>query len=272
MELKNETKNIDKKINLFSNFSAGKSQRINSAFARYNSIGQLSCIICNQSIKNELLWNKHLVSKMHLENKIKLKNKIDEENCESIESVKDSRANKRNISESLNEKQTNYTSLNKDEKEIKKQKFETMSEIKNDSRTSQFVKPAEVISGFLPEGFYDDRCIDDRVRGVNKTQDLNSQYDEFKRLIQMEESKSELDNSKDEKMRDVGRELEEVDELIFRWEKIESFHNKREELLKNKIEFKKSTNTELDKDSDKDDSDVDLENFLSITLQTKKRC
>lgn len=58
----------------FKQLAAGMSQkRIESPLAKYNSIGQLSCIICNQAVKSEVLWNAHLNSKTHLSNKNQMK-------------------------------------------------------------------------------------------------------------------------------------------------------------------------------------------------------
>lgn len=54
-------------------------KKIESPFAKYNSIGQLTCIICNQVVKSELMWNAHLNSKTHIENKNNLKSKLTKE-------------------------------------------------------------------------------------------------------------------------------------------------------------------------------------------------
>jgi zinc finger protein 830 len=43
-----------------------KSKRIESPLAKYNALGQLLCVICNQVIKSELFWSSHLNSKAHL--------------------------------------------------------------------------------------------------------------------------------------------------------------------------------------------------------------
>ena len=53
-----------------------ESKKIESPLAKYNSIGQLTCIVCNQVVKSELLWNAHINTKAHLENKAKLKSKL----------------------------------------------------------------------------------------------------------------------------------------------------------------------------------------------------
>lgn len=54
----------------------GTTKKIESPLAKYNSSGQLTCIICDQVVKSELVWNAHVNSKTHLENKNKLKSKL----------------------------------------------------------------------------------------------------------------------------------------------------------------------------------------------------
>ena len=44
-----------------------KGKRIESPLAKYNALGQLLCVICNQVIKSELFWSSHLNSKAHLQ-------------------------------------------------------------------------------------------------------------------------------------------------------------------------------------------------------------
>ena len=34
---------------------------------RYNTLGQLVCVVCNSNVKNEKLWNAHLLSRTHKE-------------------------------------------------------------------------------------------------------------------------------------------------------------------------------------------------------------
>ncbi|MEE6465395.1 hypothetical protein FKM82_006545 [Ascaphus truei] len=48
-------------------------KRIESPLAKYNSLGHLSCIICNTQIKNELLWQAHILGKQHKEKVAELK-------------------------------------------------------------------------------------------------------------------------------------------------------------------------------------------------------
>ncbi|XP_008565622.1 PREDICTED: zinc finger protein 830-like [Galeopterus variegatus] len=48
-------------------------KRIESPFAKYNRLGQLSCALCNSPVKSELLWQTHVLGKQHREKVAKLK-------------------------------------------------------------------------------------------------------------------------------------------------------------------------------------------------------
>ncbi|XP_068792355.1 zinc finger protein 830 [Struthio camelus] len=52
--------------------NAGK-KRIDSPFAKYNSLGHLSCALCNAPVKSELLWPTHALGKQHRERVAELK-------------------------------------------------------------------------------------------------------------------------------------------------------------------------------------------------------
>ncbi|XP_041579652.1 zinc finger protein 830 [Vulpes lagopus] len=48
-------------------------KRIESPFAKYNRLGQLSCALCNTPVKSELLWQTHVLGKQHREKVAELK-------------------------------------------------------------------------------------------------------------------------------------------------------------------------------------------------------
>ncbi|XP_034992555.1 zinc finger protein 830 [Zootoca vivipara] len=54
--------------------AAGKKKRVDSPFARYNSLGNLSCSLCNMPVKSELLWQTHVLGKPHKEKVEQLRN------------------------------------------------------------------------------------------------------------------------------------------------------------------------------------------------------
>lgn len=48
-------------------------KRVESPFAKYNSLGHLSCVLCNVQVKSELLWPAHILGKNHKEKVAQLK-------------------------------------------------------------------------------------------------------------------------------------------------------------------------------------------------------
>ncbi|KAK2822487.1 hypothetical protein Q5P01_022552 [Channa striata] len=48
-------------------------KRVESPFAKYNSLGHLSCNLCNVQVKSELLWPTHVLGKQHKERVAELK-------------------------------------------------------------------------------------------------------------------------------------------------------------------------------------------------------
>jgi zinc finger protein 830 len=128
----------------------------------------------------------------------------------------------------------------------------------------------------LPEGFFDDPDLDAKARGISRTDNLEAEYEEFKRAMQTEEFKSDLIIEKDDVMRDVDRDIVEVDELITRWTKIEQLHQQREALKesnKAKREEKQKSIQKMDEgDASSDDSDVDLDSVMGLALRAKNIC
>uniref|UniRef100_UPI0037E7A427 zinc finger protein 830 n=1 Tax=Semicossyphus pulcher TaxID=241346 RepID=UPI0037E7A427 len=48
-------------------------KRVESPFAKYNSLGHLSCVLCNVQVKSELLWPAHVLGKQHKDKVAELK-------------------------------------------------------------------------------------------------------------------------------------------------------------------------------------------------------
>ncbi|KAM8849224.1 zinc finger protein 830 [Spinachia spinachia] len=48
-------------------------KRVESPFAKYNSLGHLSCVLCNVQVKSDLLWPAHVLGKPHKEKVVELK-------------------------------------------------------------------------------------------------------------------------------------------------------------------------------------------------------
>ncbi|XP_056149203.1 zinc finger protein 830 [Lampris incognitus] len=57
-------------------------KRIESPFAKYNSLGHLSCVLCNVQVKTEILWQTHVLGKQHRENASDLKGQKPTQQCQ----------------------------------------------------------------------------------------------------------------------------------------------------------------------------------------------
>ncbi len=119
-----------------------------------------------------------------------------------------------------------------------------------------------VAGASLPEGFFDDPELDAKVRGKSRSENLETEYEEFKKIIQNEEVKSDVLIEKDDLISNVDRDIEEVDDLIYRWKKIESLHLRRENLIKT-VKEKESEKVEV---YSSDDEEIDLDNVLNFNL------
>lgn len=52
---------------------AERQKRVESPYAKYNSLGQLSCVLCNAQVKTEILWQAHVLGKQHKDKVSELK-------------------------------------------------------------------------------------------------------------------------------------------------------------------------------------------------------
>ena len=50
-----------------------RKKRVESPFAKYNSLGHLSCVLCNVPVKSEILWQAHILGKQHKDKVAELK-------------------------------------------------------------------------------------------------------------------------------------------------------------------------------------------------------
>lgn len=63
-------------------------KRVDSPFAKYNSLGHLSCTLCNVHVKSELLWPTHILGKQHKDKVAELKGSKNQAAVQPIQPVK----------------------------------------------------------------------------------------------------------------------------------------------------------------------------------------
>lgn len=63
-------------------------KRVDSPFAKYNSLGHLSCTVCNVHVKSELLWPTHILGKQHKDKVAELKGAKSQAAVQPIQAIK----------------------------------------------------------------------------------------------------------------------------------------------------------------------------------------
>ncbi|XP_076366900.1 zinc finger protein 830-like isoform X2 [Tachypleus tridentatus] len=287
--------------------------RIDSPLAKYNNLGQLTCVVCNVVLKNDSLWAAHIVSRIHKEKLEILKRRkhgestksyINTDKREWTDSFKTSETYEKQkltrydddsgpvatkvsqtssfpsecvwsdnegdltteVSTYTNKTQTtenpplppgffdqkadlkNTVSM----KESKDLLGTLSSEEKKDSPKISRSEPKFTLAEALPEGFFDDPIMDAKVRKVEYKDPMEEEWEKFQKTIAAETNVSQAIIEEDLEESKVEREIDEIDEQIFNWERVEKLQKKKEEILKN--EYSKEDNSD-------DNSSIDEHEF-----------
>ncbi|KAF7706656.1 zinc finger protein 830 [Silurus meridionalis] len=76
---------------------AERKKRVDSPYAKYNSLEQLSCVVCNVQVKNEILWQAHVLGKQHKDKVSELK--VAQQSAEKVPQAPQTSTHKRKASE-----------------------------------------------------------------------------------------------------------------------------------------------------------------------------
>ena len=269
--------------------SKAASKKIDSPLAKYNSIGQLVCIVCNSQVKSELLWSAHLQGRTHKENFIRLrkvqqqqqvgqattkvpggilKRKSDETLIpETVQKIKKTSENSHtkglqlgNYGNSSSESEEEATSAPKPSTSSALPSDFFDNNISVDKKRSEITtepKVPQAMSEQLPEGFFDDPKEDAKVRQIEYKDKMDEEWELFQRSMKEETTVSEQIREEDEAQATVERNIDEIDEQIHRWSKVNQLQEKKEKLKQN------PTETEVNVPSDSEADDDDFDEFLN---------
>lgn len=278
-----------------------KKKRIESPFAKYNSLGHLSCVLCNVQVKSEILWQTHILGKQHKEMVSDLKG-MKQGSIPMPTPQNPSLKRRLPDGDETKEKKANPTSgtpsssLPSDffENPVKatcsgsvqsgaglsllagvydeEEEEDGIGEAKNkevDTPGSLAHKGEPVPSGLpddffdnsipsapavshsgsilkadepdkivekkdntaesLPEGFFDDPVRDAKVRNVEAPKDqMDKEWDEFQKEIRQVNTKSEAIVAEDDEEGRFERQIDEIDEQIQCYRRIEILRDKQE--------------------------------------------
>ncbi|MED6277851.1 hypothetical protein CHARACLAT_017726 [Characodon lateralis] len=292
-------------------------KRVESPFAKYNSLGHLSCVLCAVQVKSELLWPAHVLGKQHKDKVAELK----EAKSQSVvpqsqpvkrktpdsEEVVGKRAKPAGQSESglpgdFFEKPTEKSAATEqksaglsllagvyDENDDEDAggtslPAQSVTELPADFFDSSIPStPAISHSGSilkadvpeksaekkdntaeaLPEGFFDDPVRDAKVRNVDAPKDqMDKEWEEFQKEIRQVNTKSEAIVAEDDEEGRLERQIDEIDEQIECYKRVELLRDKRD-VLKSKPGPRKDEEMETEENNE-EEGEEDEEELLGI--------
>ncbi|XP_015238655.1 PREDICTED: zinc finger protein 830 [Cyprinodon variegatus] len=293
-------------------------KRVESPFAKYNSLGHLSCSLCSVQVRSELLWPTHVLGKQHKDKVAELKE------AKSQPAVPQSQPTKRKTqgSEEAVQKKAKTAGqsgsglpgdfFEKPAEKAPSQKSAGLSLLAgvydedDDEKTDEHNPPAqpaeELPADFfdssipstpaishsgsilkaevaektaekkdntaeaLPEGFFDDPVRDAKVRNVDAPKDqMDKEWEEFQREIRQVNTKSEAIVAEDDEEGRLERQIDEIDEQIECYKRVELLRDKRD-VLKSKREPRKDENMETEENNEAE-GEEDEEGLLGLLSQ-----
>ncbi|XP_034744672.1 zinc finger protein 830 [Etheostoma cragini] len=307
-------------------------KRIESPFAKYNSLGHLSCVLCNVQVKSELLWPAHVLGKQHKEKVAELKGGKSQPVTPQLQPVKrkgpeNEDVNWKKAKPSLDAGQPASSGLPGDFFEKPSEKgasstprsaglsllAEGYDEDDEEDATGagttnpppqeaesaglpadffdssipstpaishsgsilkadvqeKITEKKENTAEALPEGFFDDPVRDAKVRNVDAPKDhMDKEWDEFQKEIRQVNTKSEAIVAEDDEEGRFERQIEEIDEQIECYKRVEVLRDKRD-VAKGKPLSTMEERMEVDASDEEEENEEELLGLLSRDWRAK---
>ncbi|KAM9789711.1 zinc finger protein 830 [Neosynchiropus ocellatus] len=287
---------------------SSEKKRVESPFAKYNSLGHLSCTLCNVQVKSELLWPAHVLGKAHKEKVAELKGGKQEPTSQPVkrkapesEDVNGKKAKPPEQPDDVFAKPLDpvppqksaglcllagiYDEDDDDDDDHEQGDGTATDDVSERAEPSGLpadffdssIPPAPAVahsgsiqkaeaaskasgkkdntSEVLPEGFFDDPVRDAKVRNVDTPKDhMDKEWEEFQKEIRQVNTKSEAIVAEDDEEGRLERQIDEIDEQIECYKRVELLRDKRD-LVKSKAPPGKVEVMETDPATGQDDDD-----------------
>ncbi|XP_034485942.1 zinc finger protein 830 [Drosophila innubila] len=231
-ELLKSNNKIRRKTELSSKFT-----KVDSPLAKYDSSGNLSCVLCRIPIKSNV-WKVHLNSKQHKQFvELAKKQRIEAENTS-----KTSKALKTTKSDPVQEKAPITT-----ENVIK------IDAVKLHSIQSEDAPANQSSQNVLPEKFFDQ----EKSTNAND-RDTEAEWLKFQREIREADTVSNIIVSEEQDSLNIKRHLKEIDEQMENWKRFEKINDKKNFLLKKQRKEKRPVQLDVESSSGEECSVDDL--------------
>ncbi|ESO86144.1 hypothetical protein LOTGIDRAFT_204560 [Lottia gigantea] len=261
-------------------------QRIDHPFAKYNTLGQLVCVICNTTVKSEIIWPTHLHSKTHKEllqlskNRPATVKRPSSDVNEAPHSKKHKDGNDKKSegsglpsdffeSKSAQNSYKNSVALasyssSEDEEEDNKSENTSTSKPSISALPTDFFdsgpppkssriqdvddEQQKTIADALPEGFFDDPKMDAKVRKVEYKDKMEEEWEMFQKSMKEETHVSEkLELVADDEF-NLNRNIDEIDEQIQKLQEVNDLQDKKDQIMQSVKDVSNNDNSsdELD--------------------------
>lgn len=266
---------------------------------RYNSAGQLFCVLCNTPVKSAILWDSHVLGKKHKENLAIFKGNSNkgqtvaniqlsakEKTYHKIESTHGKpdlkRSNQDKVSSGQNtpEKKSKVDTSHQHQNSSKEEEEECITD-SNDfvdgkanlpsdffdtsQQSEQTTKNLESsgtdsIEG-IPEGFFDDPKLDAKVRKVEYKDAAEEEWEKFQKAMQVESQVSQsIVEVEDEESR-VDREFSELSEQRLYFLRADVLRDKQS-TIKEKLSTTEAPHRQSQDDNSSNSDGSDYEEFF----------
>ncbi|CAJ1072403.1 zinc finger protein 830 [Xyrichtys novacula] len=261
-------------------------KRVESPFAKYNSLGHLSCTLCNVQVKSELLWPAHILGKQHKEKVVELKEGKIQPSTPQSQPLKRKTQDDGEDAAASGKKSKPSTAAGQSSSGLPGNFFDKPTEKEatppkksaglsllagvyddeDDEEAGSILKADEQekttekkdnTAEALPEGFFDDPVRDAKVRNVDAPKDqMDKEWEEFQKEIRQVNTKSDAIVAEDDEEGRLDRQIDEIDEQIECYKRVEVLRDKRD-VVKNKPHPRKESCMEMDTSNEEEEEDED---------------
>lgn len=278
-------------------------KKIDSPLAKYNSIGQLTCVLCNCPVKSDLLWTAHIQGRTHRENVAKLKvqkqevftkpaappppNALKRKQQSNPADAVVHKVLKGHTDDTASASQphsqggsgpltpSTNTVLPADffdaglpagvvAMETEASGATDQDETSQSSAEQLAPGEAKPMAEKLPEGFFDDPVKDAKAREVEYRNKMDDEWELFQRVMKDENTVSEAIEEEEEEQKTTERNIDEIDEQIHLWSQVDKLQKAKEQLMLRETPRVE----EQEEEQDEVDEEQEFDEFLD--WRTKK--
>lgn len=267
-------------------------KKIDSPLAKYNSIGQLSCVLCNTIVKSEMVWTAHVNGRQHRDKVTQLKKPKPSES--QFTRPPDVSAIKRKaetgcgpspkkgvpsdffdvspapIKSILKNATKPISSHQAPIKPVSSPQISTLQVPSKPTATLQIPLKSDINqivpnqksneTGSLPEGFFDDPKLDAKVRQIEYKDPVEEEWDKFQKEIHDEAIVSAAIQEEDQEESTVGRQLEEIEDQMLNLGRVLQLDQKKKIISQQMKEIRDSV--QMEESSSSSDDEIDEERFF----------